>query len=368
MKPVIVGCRTADFTNHQLDVFKAHQPFGMIVFAEPFKQGPDTVKHVVRQFKSVCPRVKIFTDAEGGQVNRMKPEFGFGWRDVPSARDFASLIKTDLQRACEAIKLNAQLIAYDLQRFGIDVNCAPVVDLVSAEVIVAKGLDNKPHATSASLYNRSFGDDPHIVSACAKAFADGLHSLGVMSVLKHAPGYGRVAVDPHYGLDKIRATLPEMLQSDLIPYIAMKDYPAIMTAHTIYENIDPIPATRSKKIMSILRDQVGFKGVIIADTIEMNAIYPEGFSTTERDQFGMGLPLPGTLAFVTKETLNAGCDIVMHSDCSRNFDHTVDVLEAAPAFDAAKADMILRKMTVNPSISGFDYEESLNKFNRLMNS
>lgn len=251
MKPVIVGCRTEDFTPEQIQAFKQHQPFGLLVFAEPCKQGPETVKHVVQQFTSVCPHGRIFMDAEGGRVNRLKPEFGYGWRDVPAARDFAQLAKNDIKKAREAIYLNAQLIAYDLKELGININCAPVIDLVSEDVITKLNEDGKPHATSASLYQRSFGDDPEIVTECAKAYADGLHSMGVASVLKHAPGYGRATADPHYGLDKIKVTLPEMLKTDLVPYKNMKDYPAVMTAHTIYEDVDPLPATRSKRMMGI---------------------------------------------------------------------------------------------------------------------
>jgi beta-N-acetylhexosaminidase len=266
MKPVVVGCRTENFSKEQIETFKQHQPFGMIVFAEPCKAGPETVKHVVTQFMNVCPHGRIFMDAEGGRVNRLKPEFGHGWRDVPAARDFAALAKKDLTAACEAIYLNAQLIAHDLVELGINVNCAPVVDLVRDDVMTARTVEGKAHATSASLFMRSFGDDPDIVSACARAYADGLHSMGVTSVLKHAPGYGRVATDPHYGLDKIRVTLDEMLKTDLVPYLRLKDYPAIMTGHTVYENIDPdYPATLSKTMMGIMRNHVGFNGVIIAD-------------------------------------------------------------------------------------------------------
>lgn len=366
MKPVIIGCRTLDFTPEQLAVLKKHQPFAMTMFAEPFKAGPDVARHVIKQFREACPQGKVFIDAEGGRVNRMKPEFGFGWRAIPQARDFANLAKQDLAKACEAIYLNAQLIAYDLVQFGIDGNYAPVVDLVSEEVINKVGEDGKPHATSASLFNRSFGDDPEIVAACGKAFADGLHSMGVVAVLKHAPGYGRVTADPHYGLDKIRVTLDEMMKTDLIPYIRLKNYPAIMTAHTVYELIDPRPATLSPVMMSVIRDTVGFKGVIMADTIEMNSIYPEGFSKTEKDQFGMGLPLPGTLKLITERVLEAGCDLVMHSDCSRNFQDTVDVLEAAPELSADKANWLVKTMTVTRTVKDFDYQAGLQKLQELM--
>lgn len=366
MKPVVVGCRTDNFPENQIETFRQHQPFGMIIFSEPAKKGPDAVKHVVQQFLSACPHGKIFMDAEGGRVNRLKPEFGHGWRDVPTARDFAPLIKTDLNKACEAIYLNAQLIAYDLMALGVDVDCAPVVDLIKEEVILEFGEDGKPHATSASLYQRSYGDDPEIVTQCAKAFADGLHSLGVTSILKHAPGYGRVTADPHYGLDKIRVTLPEMLATDLRPYINMKDYPAVMTAHVIYEDIDPLPATVSPRMMGILRNEVGFEGVIVTDTIEMNSIWPEGFSKTEKCHFGMGLPLPGTLALMTRQSLDAGCDLVMHSDCSRNFQDTLDTLEAAPILSDEKAAWLVNKMTVTKTAADFDRDVAMQRLNALL--
>src|SRR5258708_1713545 len=109
MKPIVVGCRTEDFPQEQLQVFKEHQPLGMIVFAEPCRKGKDAVKHVVRQFTSVCPHGRIFVDQEGGRVNRLKPEFGHGWREIPSARSFAALALKDLPKAKKAIRLNAQL-------------------------------------------------------------------------------------------------------------------------------------------------------------------------------------------------------------------------------------------------------------------
>lgn len=367
MKPVVVGCRTIDFPQEQLEAFKKHQPFGMIIFAEPFKEGPATVKHVVQQFKSVCPHGIVFIDMEGGRVNRMKPEFNHGWRDIPSSRTMGELAKTDLAKAKEAIYLNAQLIADSMQEYGITVNNAPVVDLVSEDVMAQKTDDGKPHATSASLYNRSFSHDPVVVAECARAYADGLHSLGVTSVLKHLPGYGRAAIDPHYGAEQIDASAAEMEATDLVPYKILQDYPAAMTAHTIYPGIDAgVPGTLSKKVIDFAREKAGFKGVIITDTIEMNSALPGGFSTTERDQFGMGLPLPGTLKKITEQSLVAGCDLVLHSDCSRNFQHTLEILETAPELDGAKAKWLLDKMTMTRTVSNFDRATAEKRLQQLL--
>lgn len=347
MKPVIVGCRTDNFTPEQLEAFRRHQPFGMVIFAEPFAKGKDAVRRVVAQFKSACPQAKIFIDAEGGQVNRLKPEYGHGWQPVPSARSFADLARRDLPAAKAAIYDTARAIAADLAELGIDVNCAPVVDLVREDVIANKDNAGKPHATSASLFNRSYGDDPHIVTECAKAFIDGMESLGITAVVKHVPGYGRVSADPHYAHDGIATPLADLQKTDFVPFRNLAATRAMMTAHVVYTDIDPHRcATISPVCIDAIRRDIGFKGVLVADTIEMNGIWPEGFSKTERDQFGMGLPLAGTLAKITKDVLDAGCDLVMHSDCSRDFAHTLEVLEAAPVLDAAKAQWLLDAMTI----------------------
>lgn len=347
MKPVIIGCRTDNFTPEQLEAFKKHQPFGMVIFGEPFAKGKDAVRHVIQQLRSVCPHAKVFIDAEGGRVNRLKPEYGHGWRDVPSARSFAQLALQDLQAAKAAIYANARQIAQDLVELGIDVNCAPVVDLVKSDVIANKDSDGKPHATSASLFNRSFGDDPYIVTECARAFVEGMESMGVTAIVKHVPGYGRVSADPHYAHDGIATSLTDLQRSDFVPFRNLKETRAMMTAHVIYSDIDPDRcATISPKCVDVIRKVIGFEGVLVADTIEMNAIWPEGFSKTARDQFGMGLPLPGALTKITKDVLGAGVDLVMHSDCSRDFAHTLEVLEAAPVLDAAKAKWLLDSMTV----------------------
>lgn len=347
MKPVVVGCRTENFMPEQLEVFARHQPAGMIVFAEPCRVGPDAVRDVVRQFKEAVPQGKIFIDAEGGRVNRLKPEFGHGWREVPAPRSFVELLEKDIAAGLVAIEENAALIGADLAALGIEVNCAPVVDLVAADVIAAVGDDGKPHATSASLYQRSFGNNPQLVADCGRAFLRGLARAGVVGVVKHVPGYGRVSADPHYAHSGISTPLSELQAHDFEAFRLLNDAPAMMTAHAIYQAIDDKNcATLSKPVLDMVRRDIGFKGVLIADTIEMNALWPEGFSKTARDQFGMGLPLAGTLATLTQRALTAGCDLVMHSDCSRDFAHTIEVLEAAPELSDTGADKIISCLSV----------------------
>jgi beta-N-acetylhexosaminidase len=348
MKPVIIGCRTESFTPQQLAAFREHLPLGMIVFAEPCRAGPEAVRSVIRQFRSVCPDSKIFIDAEGGRVNRLKPEFWQGWREVPDARSFAVQAATDLPAAMELIFQNARAIGADLKDLDIDVNCAPVADLVHEDVIASKDSEGKPHATSASLFRRSFGHDPAIVTECVRAFLGGLESAGICGVVKHVPGYGRVSADPHYAQTGIETELAELERTDFVPFRNLNEVPAMMTGHVLYRRIDAQwCSTLSRKVIDVIRTDIGFKGVLIADSIEMNSIWPQGFSKTARDQFGMGLPMLGTLAFVTRAALEAGCDLVMHSDCSRDFAHTLEILSAAPPLTEQRADWLIDKLTTH---------------------
>ena len=349
MKPVVIGCRTDAFALEQLAALRDHQPFGMILFAEPCQKGPEAIRNVIAQFKSACPRSKIFIDAEGGRVNRLKPEFGHGWREVPDARSFAAQALHDLPGALREIFANARAIGQDLSALGIEVNCAPVVDLVHEDVIANKDAAGKPHATSSSLYRRSFGHDPSLVTQCARAFLAGLESVGVCGVIKHVPGYGRVSADPHYAQSGIETSLVELQRTDFEPFRQLHDVRAMMTGHVLYRDIDAeLCSTISPRVIQLIRNDIGFKGVLVADSIEMNSVLPQGFSKTERDQFGMGLPLPGTLAFVTRAALEAGCDLVMHSDCSRVFEHTVEILEAAPVLPEDRARWLFGSLSVVP--------------------
>jgi beta-N-acetylhexosaminidase len=156
-----------------------------------------------------------------------------------------------------------------------------------------------------------------------------------------------VEVDPHYQRPLVKTPLAELQNTDFLPFKNLNQARAMMTAHVVYDAIDTENCTTlSKKLITLIRQEIGFSGVLIADSIEMNSIWPEGFSSTEKDQFGMGLPLPKTLGFLTRTALKAGCDLIMHSDCSRNFAHTLEILEAAPDLEDTKAAWLMEKMKV----------------------
>lgn len=337
-RPVIIGCRTTDFPKEQLEKIKSLNPLGMIIFAEACKSGPEKIKQVIKQFRDTVGRqdAPILIDNEGGFVYRFKKEFDEAWRQPPKPSVFGEIALIDINDAKRATFLNSQLIAFDLRSVGITVNCAPVLDVVSEETYdgdITSG-EKKLHATSAKMKTRCFSDNVNIVIALGKASADGYIDQGVVPIIKHIPGLGRAKADTHYNECRIDHSFDTLSKQDFESFKALNDYPVAMTAHVKFTKIDENNSvTVSKKIIQeVIRDYIGFKGLIVADTVEMNAIWPEGFNEKKRDNFGMCLPLPGTMKKISQMALNAGVDILLHSACSDDFGHVVELLEASPNY------------------------------------
>lgn len=197
----------------------------------------------------------IAIDVEGGQINRLKPKYGF--KDFPSHQALGR--RNDLKKT-EAV---ATGIAKELRGLGINWNYAPVVDV-----------NVNPKNPIIGERERSFSADPALVTNHARAFLQAHREQRVISVLKHFPGHGSSRGDTHRGLQDVTETWSE---AELIPYKELnreQRIDAIMTAHVTHRKIDPTyPATLSPKFLKgLLRDTVGFKGIIITDDLGMGAI------------------------------------------------------------------------------------------------
>jgi beta-N-acetylhexosaminidase len=152
------------------------------------------------------------------------------------------------------------IIAAELREVGIDVNCAPLAD-------VARDV------THPVLLNRLYGRDPATVAAVARAVADGLMAGGVVPVLKHLPGYGLGVVDSHEDLPRVAAPLEELKAVDFAAFRPLADLPLGMTAHIVYEAVDPLaPATLSPVAIRLIREALGFGGLLMTDDLSMGAL------------------------------------------------------------------------------------------------
>lgn len=288
------GACILDATGHRLTaeekaLFRTADPFGFILFTRNI-DTPDQVRALCADMREAVGReAPITIDQEGGRVQRLRAPLWREWlpplEQVEGAGDAAA----------EVMYLRYRLIAAELRDIGIDSNCAPLVDVA--------GPDTHPF-----LRNRCYGCDANTVAQMGRAVANGLLKGGVLPVVKHIPGHGRAVVDSHMDLPVVDADVETLVASDFAPFKALNDLPLGMTAHLVYAAVDDRPATTSAKMMQMIRDEIGFDGLIMTDDISMKA-------------------LNGSLAEISHASLDAGCDVVLL--CNASLDVRRAVAEAA---------------------------------------
>ncbi|MBI9081333.1 MAG: glycoside hydrolase family 3 [Pseudodesulfovibrio sp.] len=196
----------------------------------------------------------VAVDQEGGRVQRLKPKHGFV--GTPSAQELGS-------RNNGRIRSAASIIGLTLKSSGFNLDFAPDVDV-----------NVNPDSPAIGKIGRSFSSDPERVGQCATLFLEEFRQLGVIGCLKHFPGHGSAGADSHLGLTDVTQTWS---QAELIPYRMLIDNgltDMVMTAHIFNANLDPdYPATLSHKVITgLLRNKLGFKGVVVTDDMNMKAI------------------------------------------------------------------------------------------------
>lgn len=272
--------------------------------------NPDQTRKLISNLQeySLNP-LFIAVDVEGGRVNRLKERYGFS--SFPSAEELGTNNNLDETRE------TAKQIAKNLAQLGFNVNFAPVVDV-----------NLNPDNPVIGSLGRSFSSDPEKVWLHAYAFIEGLHSCNIVSTLKHFPGHGSSFHDSHLGMVDVTNTYQE---KELVPYkklIAGGFNDMVMTAHIVNRHIDPdFPATLSPLIITtILREEIGFQGVIVSDDMHMGAI-------VQNYGFGEAIVM----------AVNAGVDLLIISNNGENYDEEA-VYEAQSAIlKAVKSGAISRK-------------------------
>lgn len=229
----------------------------------------------------------IAADAEGGAVNRFKKEYGF--EEIISAEEMAKKGKTGSY---------AEKLAKQLQELGVNMNFAPVVDV-----------NLNPKNSAIGAIKRAFSSDENEVYENAKIFIEKHKEYGIITSPKHFPGQGGAKIDSHVDIADITQTYQA---KEVVPFDKLNQNGllfSVMTAHAMDKNIDPEnPATLSGAFLQgVLREQIGFEGVIISDDMQMGAIEKNyGFSD----------------AII--KAVNAGCDIILISNnTQRGYDKDV---------------------------------------------
>jgi len=278
--PVVYGCAGEELNEEEISFFEHNRPLGLILFTRNCKSEIQ-IKSLIEHFKEVTgnPNALILIDMEGGRVARLKAPL---WPEFPPASHFMNMaINEGLDKAGKAVNRNYAQMAAVLSNLGINVNCAPVCDLLFDDAHDIIG-------------DRAFGKNPDMAASLAEQVCAGLKSGGVWPVIKHIPGHGRASLDSHEALPIVTSSFDELDATDFEVFRKLSDAAFGMTAHILYTALDAeFPATLSPTIIEIIRNHIGFTGILFSDDISMKA-------------------LNGNLDSLSAQALNAGCDIVLH--------------------------------------------------------
>ncbi len=278
----IVGVKTTRLTQKEKKFLKKYKPWGVILFTRNIKNIKQT-RELTTSIRKIFGNNKypILIDQEGGRVNRLKTlisfdnltsEF-FGKKFINNHKEFSSFYKLFIDKTSELLKL-----------IGVNINTSPVLDL-------------RVKGSSNIIGDRSFSNNPKIVSKIGDFCINSYHQNGIATVIKHIPGHGLAKVDSHHFTPVINKKLDYLKKKDFFPF-KKKNSIFAMTAHIIFKKIDPQnTVTHSKKMISLIRKNIGFKNILISDDLSMKS-------------------LKNTISQNTIRAFNAGCNLVLH--CNAN--------------------------------------------------
>lgn len=320
MKAFIAGVAGTELSTEERSFFRSERPWGFILFKRNV-ETPTQIAALTGQLREALgePEVPIFIDQEGGRVQRLGPP---NWSSYPAGAIFGQLYDIAPAMGVTAARLSARLIADDLQRIGVTVDCLPLAD------VPAPGAD-------AVIGDRAYGTEPGKVAAIARAVAEGLEQGGILPVVKHIPGHGRAAADTHFRLPVVDAPKKELETTDFAAFRPLADLPMAMTAHVVFRAYDPVqPATTSATIIErVIRRLIGFQGLLMSDDVSMNA-------------------LAGSIAERTRAIFAAGCDVVLH--CNGKMTEMRDVAREAPELSGQALQRAKRALAVRKAAKPFD--------------
>ncbi len=285
----VIGVSGTSLTVEEVALFRRYRPAGAILFRRNVESPAQLRALTAALREELGEDAPILVDQEGGRVARLRPPH---WPEHPAPSVFEGLDEA-------AAEANAAILGAACSDVGLDVVCAPCLDL------------RVPGAHSV-IGDRAFSEDPAEIARLGAAWIRGLQQAGCIPVIKHIPGHGRSTVDSHESLPRVTAGLGE-LAADVAPFRDLADAGAwAMTAHILYDAWDAArPATLSPTVIQdVIRGAIGFDGVLVSDDLAMGAMQ------------GLSNNLPGA-------AIAAGCDLVLH--CTGVLEETAAILTTCPA-------------------------------------
>ena len=331
MLPCILGLSGPALTPDERAFFREADPAGYILFRRNCHE-PAQLRALTDDLRDLAgrPDLPILIDQEGGRIVRLGPPH---WPDFPGQWRFAELYERAPISALEAARVNGLATGMVLAQAGINVACAPVLDLLhpGAHPVVGE---------------RALGSDPVQVASLGRMVIQGLAEGGVAGIMKHMPGHGRARADSHFELPVVTATAQE-LEADLTPFRKLAQRARIgMTAHIVYSAWDEErPATHSPELIAtVIRGAIGFDGLLLSDDLEMAA-------------------LAGSLGERAQRAIAAGCDLALY--CSGVLAESAQVAEALPPITDQAAARLARAIPA-PAPEGADLAALLHKRDALL--
>lgn len=320
--PLFVSIEQAHLTAADKDRLSHPLVGGLVIFSKNFTSKAQIQDLIVQIKQLKNPALLVCVDHEGGRVQRFKQ----GFTVLPPMHQLGDLYDSDPDAAMACAKACGDVIAKELGEVGVDFSFTPVLDL--------------DYGQSSVIGDRSFHADPEVVSLLAGYLIEGLQTAGMQAIGKHFPGHGYVVKDSHLELPQDPRALSEIVQKDLLPFDDLQTQLAgLMTAHVVYQQVAPEIATFSPFwLKQVLREQLGYQGLIFSDDLLMKAAEQAG-------------DIPAR----ARAALDAGCDVLLLC----NNDAAVSSLLADEALCKRVGEINYAPLYYQPQAKKNSYEQSL---------
>jgi beta-N-acetylhexosaminidase len=319
-------------SDDERNLFAASDPWAFILFGRSC-ETPEQLRALCADIRDAVGRnCLIFIDQEGGRVQRLAPPV---WSQFPPLSFYGKMYVAEKAQAVEACYLHHRLMGSIMRDVGINADCAPCLDLT---------IDGG-HSV---IGDRSLSSDPVAVAALGRAAIEGLRDSGVASVIKHMPGHGRAEADSHENLPHVDAGT-QALAHDISVFQALCDAPMAMTAHVVYDALDPdLPATLSSALISqTIRRDIGFGGLLMSDDISMKALSGSSDQVSNADT-----------------AFQAGIDVAMY--CHGSLEARLAFLAACPTLAGKSLQRaIAAEAFAAEPVLPFDVEAAWRRFGEL---
>ena len=296
-KAIIVSIKGYKLTSKEKSLLSKEKPWGLILFKRNIKSLKQ-IKSLIKNIRNFVKDKKfpILIDEEGSKVSRLK---GIINHNI-NANYFGNLYKINKKNGVNLYKNYLKSLSGELKEIGINVNTIPVLDILRND-------------TNSIIGNRSFSEKKEIVKELGKITINECHAKKIVSVIKHIPGHGCSKIDSHLSTPKVHLSEKSLNKKDFYPFKSSSAKLA-MTAHIIYTKIDSknVATFSSKVIKKIIREKIGYKGILMSDDISMKALKYD-------------------LITNAKKSLSAGCNLVLY--CAGNIKENFKLIKFVPYID-----------------------------------